>query len=333
MSDQSGRRDGVSPALRVGGIISGVLHGAVLLVLLVGIPFASPPEPEEPPETTVALVFDQTPQSAMKAPTPAEVPAPSTEVAPPAPPVTQPPKPTPAEPLPLPPPPPPPSAPVAPAPPPPAPPAPAPPPTPEAAVAPIPPPPPAPPAPAQPAPQTPQARLPVPPPLVPPPPSPPSTTSQPNPTKNPAPESDSLENTLAKLRQLTKQSKPPKARPNAQAGGQPQAGGNPAGNDTAALSAEQRGAIGEHVRECWTKDASALDGDKQRVMLTVTTDAGGTARLAEVTGDDVNRMRDPRFRAFAERAIRAVLDVRCANLPMPKAMIGKVNVLTFRFSP
>jgi len=36
-------------------------------------------------------------------------------------------------------------------------------------------------------------------------------------------------------------------------------GGNPLGNDTAALSADQRGAIGDHVRECWTKDAGALD--------------------------------------------------------------------------
>lgn len=105
------------------------------------------------------------------------------------------------------------------------------------------------------------------------------------------------------------------------------------GNDTAALSAAQRGEIGDHVRECWTKDAGALDLDKQRVLLTVTTDAAGTARQAVVAGEDVARMGDPRFRAFAERAIRAVLDVRCANLPMPKAMIGKVNVLTFRFSP
>ncbi|MBN8896771.1 MAG: hypothetical protein J0H35_01080, partial [Rhodospirillales bacterium] len=115
--------------------------------------------------------------------------------------------------------------------------------------------------------------------------------------------------------------------------GQPPGGGTPLGNETAPLSAEQRGAIGEHVRECWTKDAGALDIDKQRVLLTVTTDAAGTARQAVVAGEDVARMGDPRFRAFAERAIRAVLDVRCANLPMPKAMIGKVNVLTFRFTP
>jgi hypothetical protein len=168
---------------------------------------------------------------------------------------------------------------------------------------------------------------------VPPPPSPPSATSQPNLTKNPAPNSDALDNTLEKLRQLARQSQAPKARPNPQAGGQPAGGGNPFGNDTAALSVAQRGQIGDHVRECWTKDAGALDIEKQRVMLTVTTDATGVVRKAEVAGDDIGRLGDPRFRAFADRAVRAVMDVRCANLPLPHAMLGKVNVLTFRFSP
>ncbi|OYV33975.1 MAG: hypothetical protein B7Z80_22505 [Rhodospirillales bacterium 20-64-7] len=140
-----------------------------------------------------------------------------------------------------------------------------------------------------------------------------------------------MENTLEKLRQQLAQSQPPKARANPRSGGA--GGGNPAGNDTAALNAEQRGAIGDHVRECWTKDAGALNIDKQRVMLTVTTDATGVARKAVVAGDDIGRLGDPRFRAFAERAIRAIMDPRCANLPLPHNVLGKVNVLTFRFSP
>ena len=45
------------------------------------------------------------------------------------------------------------------------------------------------------------------------------------------------------------------------------------------------------------------------------------------------KLSDPVFQAFAERAIRAVEDVRCATLPLPKQMLGKVNKLTFRFSP
>jgi len=203
----------------------------------------------------------------------------------------------------------------------------------EAPLAPVIPPPPAPPAPPTPAPAKIEPPLPLPPPVAPAPPSPPSTTAQPNETKNPAPNSNSVENTLEKLRQKLAQTQPPKGRPNPQSGGQPGGGGNPQGNDTAALSAEQRGAIGDHVRECWTKDAGALDIDKQRVLLTVTTDAGGTARNADVAGSDVARMSDPRFRAFAERARRAIMDARCANLPLPATALGRVNVLTFRFSP
>jgi neural Wiskott-Aldrich syndrome protein len=142
-----------------------------------------------------------------------------------------------------------------------------------------------------------------------------------------------VENTLEKLRQQMAQSAPPKGRPNPQSGGQPTGGGNPLGNDTAALSSSERGAIGDHVRECWTKDSGALDIDKQRVLLTVTTDASGVARMVEVAGDDKGRMGDPRFRAFAERAMRAIRDPRCADLPLPNKVLGKVNVLTFRFSP
>jgi len=153
-------------------------------------------------------------------------------------------------------------------------------------------------------------------------------------TKNPAPNSDSVENTLDRLRQLQRQTQPPTARPNPRAGGgQPNPGGNPYGNDTAALTADQRGAIGDRVRECWTKDAGALDIDKQRVLLTVTTDASGTARIVEIAPEDQARMGDPRFRAFAERARRAVLDPRCAALPLPRQLTGRNAVLTFRFTP
>jgi hypothetical protein len=328
------RLSDMTPRLRVGLIVSLGLHVAALLFLLLGLP-SSAPKDEEPPETTIALVFQGTAQSSMQAPAQAQIPAPSKEAAPPAPPVTTPPTPQPIEapPLPPPPPPPPPQTHVEAAPPTPTPPVQTPPPEPAPAPTVIPPPqaPPTPPTP--PAPVKPEPPLPMPPPVVPPPPAPPSTTSQPNLTKNPAPNSTSVENTLEKLRQQLAQTQPAKGRPNPRAGGQPNGGGNPLGNDTAALTADQRGAIGDHVRECWTKDAGALDVDKQRVLLTVTTDANGVARLAEVAGDDAGRMSDPRFRAFAERAIRAIRDPRCANLPLPNNVLGRINVLTFRFSP
>ncbi|MDE2515720.1 MAG: hypothetical protein KGL12_06825 [Rhodospirillales bacterium] len=170
-------------------------------------------------------------------------------------------------------------------------------------------------------------------PPAPPPPAPPSTTSQPNATKNPAAESQELQNTLAKLRALQKQTAPPRATPNPSRGGAPNGGGNPQGNDTAALSASERGAIGDHVRACWTYDPGAPNVDQLHVLLTVTTDASGTVRDAKVAPQDAGKLSDPVFRAFAERAVRAVLNVRCASLPLPQSMLGKVNVLTFRFSP
>jgi hypothetical protein len=169
---------------------------------------------------------------------------------------------------------------------------------------------------------------------VPPPPAPPTHTSQPNPTKNPAPDTTTLQNTLEKLRSLQKQTQPPKARTNPLHGGAPNSGGNPNGDITDKLSAAQRGAIGEKVRECWTKDPEALDLDKMSVQLKVTADAQGILREAVVGEQDLPRLADPRFRAFAERALRAVLDPHCAdqheNL---KHFAGRIQQLTFRFRP
>jgi hypothetical protein len=153
-------------------------------------------------------------------------------------------------------------------------------------------------------------------------------------TKNPAPNSRALDNTLEKLRQLAQQTQPPRTRYNPQAGGAPNGGGNPLSNDTAALTADQSSAIGDHVRPCWTTDPGMLDLDKMQVLLTVTTDANGEVRRAEVASADLGRVAgDPRLRVFSERAVRAVMSPQCANLPLPRSMLGKTNVLTFRFSP
>jgi neural Wiskott-Aldrich syndrome protein len=325
-----GRR-GRNRDLRRGAIISAGLHATVALLLVFGIPLLRPPE--QPEETTISMVFQGTAATSMRAETPAPTPAPANTPTPvQAPPAQETPKPAPNEPPPPPPPPPPvpppPSTPVTPSP---TPPVPTPPqlsptPTPTA------PSPPLPPAPPQPTPQQTQP-LPLPPPPAPLPPAPPSSTSQPNPTKNPAPQSEALENTLIKLRALQKQTRPPRALPNPLQGGAPNGGGNPLGNDTAALSADERGAIGDHVRACWTYDPGAPGVDQMQVLLTVTTDGSGVARVAMVAPPDVSRLSDPVFRAFAERARRAVLDPRCADLPLPPRLLGKSNELTFRFRP
>lgn len=142
-----------------------------------------------------------------------------------------------------------------------------------------------------------------------------------------------MEATLQHLRQLMRQTQPPRALPNPRAGGNPSPGGSPLSDATDALDEAQRGAIGEHVRECWTKDGGALDIDRLSVVLTVLTDATGTVRRADVGDEDRGRLSDPIFRAFAERARRAVLDERCATLPLPPSLLGHNNSLTFRFRP
>ena len=142
-----------------------------------------------------------------------------------------------------------------------------------------------------------------------------------------------MEATLRRLRQTQRQTEPPRAPPNPRAGGYPNAGGSPAGDNTAALDESQRGAIGDHVRECWTKDGAALNLDRMSVVLIVLTDASGTVRQADVGEEDRGRLSDPIFRAFAERARRAVLDVRCATLPLPRQLLGRGGSLTFRFRP
>jgi hypothetical protein len=163
------------------------------------------------------------------------------------------------------------------------------------------------------------------------PPAPPSQTSQPNPTKNPAPDSRELNNTLERLRAMQRQTAPPTARANPAQGS---SGGSPNGTLTDRLNDEQRGAIGDKVRDCWTKDAGALDLEKMQAMLLVTVDADGVAREAAVAPEDQGKLADPRFRAFAERAVRAVLDPRCANLPVPHSLIdADRGVLKFRFRP
>jgi hypothetical protein len=126
---------------------------------------------------------------------------------------------------------------------------------------------------------------------------------------------------------------PPPMKPNPKAGGQHDSGGNPASNDTDALSAAQRGEIGAHVRECWTKDSGAQGLDKLSVVLNIVTDASSRTREVTVADEDRDKLSDPVFQAFAKRAIRAAMDIHCATLPLPHQMLGRINNVTFRFRP
>jgi len=329
----------VTPALRRAALVSALLHVALIAALLIGLPGSTPPETPPPDEQVVEMAVLEGPaRVVMKADQASDVPAPAvTPQTVAAPPTPEPPLPTPPEPPPPPPtPPPPPPTPVQAAPPMPQPPLPTPPPIP-VADSPAPPAPPPPPVKALPVPPvpTPPPPLPVPTPPVPPPPAPPSRTTQPNVTKNPAPDTRAVENTLEKFRSQLAQNQPPTRKANPSQGGAPKVGGSVNGDITSTLTGEQRGAIGEKVRDCWTKDSGAQDLDKMSVALRVTVDATGIVRDSAVAPEDFGRMSDPHFKAFAERAMRAPREARCSDLSklLPSSDLGRVMTLTFRFRP
>ncbi len=314
--------------MRRGAIISGGLHLAFLLAIIVALPV---PKLQSASDDTVALdlIGPSAPQQAHEAgkvAAPANTktvdlshlaehqPKPRPIVAPPPPPPPPPPAPA-ARAIPRPP---------APAPPPP-------PPTPSQNVAPTPPPPPPQPPQKQTS-QVVQPKIPLPP--IPQPPAPAqSPTHQQHIVKTPAPLSQAVLNTLLHLQALQKQDQPPTAHYNPDQGGAPNGGGSPNSTANSRLSGADRDAIGSHVRPCWTIDAGAPGVDTFSVVLDVTTDGTGTVREAQVDPQSLGNMSDPFYAAYANRAVEAVMNYQCATLPLPSYMLGQPQTFKFTFTP
>jgi len=89
------------------------------------------------------------------------------------------------------------------------------------------------------------------------------------------------------------------------------------------------------VRRCYSEDTAARDYGTYEAKMIVTIDANGEARDAQLYPDDMARANsDPAYRAFAERAVRAVLDPVCSKLPVPPDLLGKPQqTLNIRFRP
>ncbi len=315
--------------MRRGAAISGTIHVLLVLAAIIALPTMKMDSAQDQGVSVDLVGPSGAPQQANapgKVPAPANTPTvnaanlaekqpkPQPIVAPPPPPPPPPPAPIQQPTLPTPP---------APAPPPP-------PPTETPTVAPTPPPPP---------PQPPQKttstlvqpKLPLPP--VPQPPAPAqSPTHQQNVTKNPAPMSQSVLNTLDKLRALQKQDQPPTSTYNPDQGGAPNGGGAQTTSNSR-MSGADRGAIGAHVRPCWTIDAEAPGVATFQVHLLVTTDASGTVRQASVAPQDQSQLGDPIFNAYASRAVDAVMNYQCATLPLPSYMLGQAQTFIFLFTP
>jgi hypothetical protein len=177
-----------------------------------------------------------------------------------------------------------------------------------------------------------QPKLPLPP--MPQPPAPAqSVTHQQHVVKAPQPLSQSVLNTLMNLKSSVKQTKAPTHQYNPDQGGAPNGGGNPQSTANSGLSGAQKGAIGDHVRPCWSVDSGAPGLSTFSVELTVTTDPTGTVREAAVAPQDQGKLGDPIFNAFAQRAVDAVMNVQCATLPLPSYMLGKNQTFLFDFKP
>lgn len=310
------------------------VHAALILYLVVRIPFEKPPEPPEPPAVQMEFEEAGPPTHPIKAdhpaPKPAPAPAPVKNEAPPSP---TPPLKAPTE---------------------------------------EPPPPPPPPQPVPPAPETkpqplPPTKLPLkitepspePVPASPPKPSPPTKSTmvappspqtqkadklpdtpkfshmtQPNASKNTQADSHSLLATLDSFRSDQEQTHAPKAKANPPQGGAPDGGGVPNGDITKSLSMADQKAIGGSVRRCYTEDTEARNYASFVAHLIVTVDATGEARLVKYAPDTAAKMAsDPSYRVLAERARDAVLSPTCAHLPIPSNLLGQTHQLRFVFRP
>jgi outer membrane biosynthesis protein TonB len=307
------------PGIRRGVAVSAGLHVLILVAALVTLQHDVPPPPPE--EESFSVEFSGSSAHAQKGEKPAQVAAPTDSDMP----VTDNPAVKPPE-----------HAPIETAPPPPPPPPPPPltepdikppdvkmvePPKPSTTPAPVKPPPPK--VVAKPPP------VPTPPPVI------KSTRSQPHPTKTAVPDTRALDNTLEKFMADQTQKAPPTHRYNPERGGKLHGGGSKTGGLTGELSDGQRKQIGDDVRRCYSEDTAARDYAKYTATIVVTIDATGEARDAVLSPADIARGEsDAAFRAFAERAVRAVLDPTCAKLPVPPELLGKPSqTLNFRFRP
>jgi len=145
--------------------------------------------------------------------------------------------------------------------------------------------------------------------------------------------------TTAQLQQLLKfessapQTQPPKAVYNPDQGGAPKGGGTPQTTSNSGLTGADRDAIGAHVKPCFNVDDGAVGLSTFSVELLVQTGPDGTVHEAQVAPQDLSKLGDPVFNAYAQRAIDAVMNYQCATLPLPPNMLGHNQTLLFNFTP
>jgi len=197
------------------------------------------------------------------------------------------------------------------------------------------------------APPKPEPPKPEPPKPEPPKPQPP----KPEPPKPEPPKPDPLKETLMRVQQMAQQ--PPKPAPQtpappqqtAQAQARPPSPPSPstapaqrgAPNSLAAtgqLTAKEADALREHIRPCWNVDVGARDAQSLVVVIHAKIGPQGNVVSTEVT-DRARYASDPAFRQAADRAMRALNNPRCNLLPLEPARAAQAmqEGFEFRFDP
>ena len=98
------------------------------------------------------------------------------------------------------------------------------------------------------------------------------------------------------------------------------------------LSISEVDAVRRHFEKCWNIPSGAREVGNLATEIKVRFNKEGTVLDARIA--NVGRMkRDRYFRTAAESALRAVLNPRCKNAPLPKDKFDKWKNLTLNFDP
>ena len=98
------------------------------------------------------------------------------------------------------------------------------------------------------------------------------------------------------------------------------------------LSISEIDAIRRHFEKCWNIPSGAREAGNLATEIKVRFNKKGNVLDARIV--DVSRMkRDRYFRTAAESALRAVLNPRCQNAPLPENKFDKWKNLTLNFDP
>ncbi len=98
------------------------------------------------------------------------------------------------------------------------------------------------------------------------------------------------------------------------------------------LTISEEDAIRRHFEKCWNIPSGAREAGNLAAEIKVRFNKEGNVLDARIL--DINRMkRDRYFRTAAESALRAVLNPRCRNAPLPIDKYDKWKNITLNFDP